>query len=311
MYIRHPALQTVMASARLRRLGKNPMIGASREHLLDGGSGIRLSGLHAPVAEKRAKGLVILLHGWEGSVNSTYMLSCGRYLFRHDFAVFRINYRDHGDSHHLNKGLFYATRLEEVYRAVEQAARLSNGLPVFLAGFSLGGNFALRIARLCRERPIPGLAHIVSISPVLDPDKATDRIDGNPLLLFYFMKKWKQSLNRKQRLFPDRYDFTDILRLGSIREMTDALLERYSDYPDTATYFRGYGVRERNLAQIPVPTTVVTAADDPVIPVADFYRLRTPATVDLIIHDRGGHNGFIDSLLGSTWYDRFMLGLFS
>ena len=309
-YLKHPALQTVLASIRLRRLGGNPMLQAARHHIIDAGDGIRLSGFYSPVNNRPSRGLCILLHGWEGSSDSTYVLSCGQYLYNHDFEVFRLNYRDHGDSHHLNQGLFYATLLEEVYLAVLQAARLSPEAPVFLAGFSLGGNFALRVARRSLANGVSPLKQVVSISPVLDPDKATDRIDNNPFLLAYFIKKWKRSLRRKQHLFPGQYDFREVLNHKTIRGMTDLLLNHYTDYPDTRTYFRSYGIYGHDLADIEIPTAIITAADDPVIPIEDFHHLKTAPSTNLFIHAQGGHNGFMDSVLGPAWYDRFMLDIF-
>jgi len=311
LLLKHPTLQTVLASIGLRKWGGNPMLKAAQYHILDAGDGIRLSGFYSPIKDKPSQGLCILLHGWEGSADSTYVLSCGRYLHKHGYDVFRLNYRDHGDSLHLNKGLFYATLLEEVFQAVGQAARLSSSAPVFLVGFSLGGNFALRIARRSLANGTSPLKQVISISPVLDPDKATDRIDGNPFLLAYFMKKWERSLRRKQRLFPGLYDFKDVLNRKTIRGMTDLLLSRYTDYPDTKTYFRSYGIYGHDLADIQIPTTIITAVDDPVIPIEDFHNLKTAPSIDLFIHKKGGHNGFIDSVLGPAWYDRLMLNKFS
>ena len=103
--------------------------------------------------------------------------------------VFRLNFRDHGPSHHLNTGIFYAVLLDEVFDAVSQICAAQYPAPTFLAGFSLGGNFALRIARRCATHPIPGLAQVVGISPVLDPYKTTDHIDNNRFILKYFLKK--------------------------------------------------------------------------------------------------------------------------
>jgi predicted alpha/beta-fold hydrolase len=96
------------------------------------------------------------LHGWEGSVDSTYLQRCGRSLYRHGYDIFRLNFRDHGDSHHLNSGIFYAVLLEEVYQAVIQAAEFARGGPVFMIGFSLGGNFVLRILGKCVNGFITG-----------------------------------------------------------------------------------------------------------------------------------------------------------
>jgi len=92
--------------------------------------------------------------------------------------------------------------------------------------------------------------------------------------------------------------------------MTDLLLRRYSDYPDTLTYFRSYGVYQGDIADIQIPTAIIAAADDPVIPIEDFHNLKTAPSTNLFIHKKGGHNGFIDSVLGPAWYDRYMLRKF-
>ena len=182
-----------------------------RETILTTVEGIRLLGFMSRQPRTHHKGLVILLHGWEGSSESTYIRTTGRFLFRRGFDVFRLNLRDHGPSHHLNTGIFYAVLLDEVVDAVRQISEAENGKPVCLVGFSLGGNFALRIAKKCALQPITGLKQVVAVSPVLDPDKATDRIDNSRFILKYFLKKWRRSLAIKQRLYPQHYDFTGIM----------------------------------------------------------------------------------------------------
>jgi predicted alpha/beta-fold hydrolase len=182
---------------------------------------------------------------------------------------------------------------------------------VFLAGFSLGGNFALRIARRCTDHPIPGLNRVVSISPVLDPDKATDRIDANPFILRYFLKKWRRSLSTKQRLFPNQYDFSGLLKIDTIREMTERLLIRYSPYDGATAYFKKYTLLNGYLQDITIPTTIITARDDPIIPVEDFYGLHTSPATRLIIQPYGGHNGFLESWRLNGWYERVMADWFS
>ena len=217
--------------------------------------------------------MVMLLHGWEGSVGSAYILSAGKHFFENGYSVFRLNFRDHGNSHHLNEGLFYATLTDEVFQAVQQASAIEDGLNFFLVGFSLGGNYALRIGHICAKEPIKNLRHIVSISPVIDPDKATGAIDGNLMIRKYFLSKWRRSLTLKQKLFPGKYDFGDIISLNSCRSITDRLIESYSSYKDAAEYFRGYTITGDTISGITVPTTIIASKDDPVIPVCDFYAL--------------------------------------
>ena len=307
-FVRHPFLQTVLASSKIRKLGHNPLVAATREMILETRDKIRLVGQYTP--HPQAKGLVILLNGWLGSSDSTYIVSTGKYLFQNGYSVFRLNYRDHGDSHHLNQELFYATLLGEVFECVQQAALLENNKPAFLAGFSLGGNFALRIARQCTTESICRLKHIISISPVLDPDKTTDAIDTEKIIGAYFKRKWRKSLLKKQALFPDKYDFDDILKNGNIRVMTEMLIKGYSPYENARQYFNSYSIKHDALMAVPVPTTIITAKDDPIIPAEDFSRLKLNTKTNLVIHPHGGHNGFIEGIRLNTWYERYMVDLF-
>ena len=287
------------------------MLEVAREVILNPIEDVRLQGFYSRQPNGQAKGLVMLLHGWEGSVESAYILGTGKFLYKNEFSVFRLNYRDHGNSQHLNPGLFYAVLLDEVFNAVRQVSEFESELPFYLVGFSMGGNFVLRIARKCAESPIDNLPHVMSISPVLDPEKSTYAIDDVPLLRHYFRKKWQRSLQKKQACFPDLYDFNEVLALDTIAKMTDLMIERYSDYKNASDYFRDYAVLDDALVNMPVPTTIITAKDDPIIPVDDFYELKLNSLTELIIHSYGGHNGFLETLSGEAWYERKMIEVFN
>jgi len=302
-WLRNGHLQTFLASSGFRARGPNPMLEAARDVLLEAGGGVRLLGSHSPQRPSAPKGLVILLHGWEGSIDSTYMRCTGRALYRRGYEIFRLNFRDHGRSHHLNSGIFYAARLPEVFEAVRQAALFSGGRPVFLIGFSLGANFALRVALGCGRDPITGLAHVVAVSPVLDPDESTSRADRHPVIRRYFMKKWRRSLRNKQTLFPSLYDFGPLLKLKTIQATTEALLKCTGDYPSARDYFRAYTLTGDALSGLPLPATLLTAADDPIIPVRDFRRLRLPSSARLVICRHGGHNGFLEGIRLQSRYE--------
>jgi len=308
--LRNGHLQTFLASSGFRARGPNPMIEAARDVILEAGDGIRLLGSYSPHPGAAPKGLVVLLHGWEGSIGSTYVLCTGRALFRRGYEVFRLNFRDHGRSHHLNRGIFYAVLLDEVFDAVAQVAAGAAGRNVFLAGFSLGGNFALRIARRCASHPIPNLRQVVAVSAALDPELSTARADHHPLIRRYFLKKWRRSLAIKQQLFPDLYDFSDILRLQTLREITDALLERYSPYASARDYFQAYSLTDAALQSIAVPTTLLTAQDDPIIPVRDYHELQANEMTRVVVEPHGGHNGFLEGLRLRSRYEEWLADMF-
>ena len=102
------------------------------EHIIDAGNGVRLLGFYSENKTRPARGLVLLLHGWEGSSDSSYMCHTAARLLNAGFNVFRLNFRDHGDTHHMNEGLFHSCRLEEVVNAAREIEKKFPA-PVFMA----------------------------------------------------------------------------------------------------------------------------------------------------------------------------------
>ena len=295
----------MLASLGLRARGSGAVLGCSRRQILQVADRVRLLGFHTPHRAPRAR--VILLHGWEGSSDSTYIRTTAGKLHRAGCDIFRLNLRDHGPSHHLNQGIFLAVNLDEVAEAVTLAAAQTPHLPVYLCGFSLGGNFALRIAARWADAAPANLRRVTAVSPAIDPCHATVRIDRNPALLWYFRRKWRRSLRRKERLFPLRYDFSDLSPRMNLMQMTEQLIPRLSGYPNARAYLAAYAVSPAVYGRIRVPTTVITAADDPVVPLEDLLSLPDNAAVERIVHAHGGHNGFIDAGLRATWYEGWLV----
>ena len=114
----------------------------------------------------------------------------------------------------------------------------------------------------------------------------------------------------KQQLFPDVYDFSELLSLSTIQAVTDHMLDSFSDYKSASDYFKAYSIVNNAIEDLPVPTTIIAAADDPIIPVEDFYQLKLNHRTQLIIHTYGGHNGFIDGFFLKSWYEQKLADLF-
>ena len=181
-----------------------------------------------------------------------------------------------------------------------------NCLPLAIAGFSLGGNFALRVALRAPQAGIP-LAYALAVCPAISPSDAMNAIERAPWFYeAYFLRKWRRSLLTKQRAFPQATLFSPDDMRGSLRELTRALVLRHTSYPSIEAYFDAYSIAGDRLSTMHVPTTILTAADDPIIPVEHFRNLQLPACVELDIAPSGGHCGFIRSLALTSWTEDYI-----
>jgi len=305
LFFRNTHIQTAFGSLHLRAAGKNEMLEAAEENIVPAGDGARLLGYHSRQKGKQPPGMIIIIHGWEGSSDSTYMLSTGRFFYRLGYDVFRLNLRDHGNSHYLNKGMFHGALTDEAVGAVREIALKQPDIPCYLIGFSLGGNFALRIALRQSFAPIPNLKMVFSISPAIDPYKATLAIDKGPAAYRrYFMAKWKRSLLQKQKCFPDIYNFDSVLHHKKLMALTEAIMAWYPEFHDYRQYFNIYTLTGNALAALEMPTFIIMAQDDPAVPVEDFYHLPANPHLHLYIQRFGGHCGFIDPFPFGCWYER-------
>ncbi|MES2683046.1 MAG: alpha/beta fold hydrolase [Pseudomonadota bacterium] len=268
------------------------------------GQPVQLTGWHTP--QPAARSLVVLIHGWEGSHDSSYLYGLACTLHRAGHALFRLNLRDHGSTHHgLNEGMFHSARLAEVLGAIRQVQALHDAaLPLQVVGFSLGGNFALRVGL---QGPQAGVtpALCVGISPALNPGSTLRAIDEGPALINrYFLDKWRKTMSAKAAAFPGRYDFSAQQRLRNFTEITRAFVTAHTEYPDLDTYLAQYTLRPAQLLDSPTPLAILTAEDDSVCPPADFEGLSTGAGLrHYIATGRGGHCGFIHNWRLESWAD--------
>lgn len=310
--LRNPHLQGIASRLPSRRVrieqASRVLHDNGRSVLLQGGDALLLGWLSQQSrTTPSARPLVVLIHGWEGSSDSLYLLATAIEAYHAGFDVLRLNLRDHGDSHHLNPELFHSCRDEEVALAVLDAVHRLQPSALALAGFSLGGNFAMRVA--LRLQGVP-LRQVVAVCPVISPPATLRALETGPLLYRrYFLHKWKESLQRKAALHPEQFRDDQWRRLSSLTALTAHFVAQHTDYPSLLDYLQGYAMTEAKLAALPVPTHVLVAADDPVIPVDDWLAVTKPPQLTLEVSPFGGHCGFVSNWALDGWSERRVVEL--
>ena len=308
--LRHKHVQSLLAGwpwrQRWLRHRSAALLAASNEEIVDCGDGVRLLG-HFSAQLSSPRGLAILLHGWEGSAEANYVVSVGGLLYEAGFAVFRLNFRDHGETFALNRELFHSCRIDEVVGAVAAITSRHPAERTFVVGHSLGGNFALRAAARAPALGIE-LTKVVAVCPVIRPSSTMRALeDGLWAYRWYFLRRWRRSLEAKAACFPELYDFGDLRRFPTLTTTTEFFATRYAGFPDLGSYLNGYAITGEALARLAVPAKIIAAADDPVIPIADLADLAAPPALSIEVFARGGHCAFLEDYRLQSWVDRAVL----
>ena len=97
---------------------------------------------HQP--ESTARGQVVLLHGLEGSSEAGYFKSLAQAALLRGFGVHRSNMRTCGDTESLSETMYHSGLTSDTRFILERIRETKEG-PLFVVGFSLGGNVALSL----------------------------------------------------------------------------------------------------------------------------------------------------------------------
>jgi len=241
---------------------------------------------------------LVTLHGLEGSSDSHYMLGMADKGVRRGFNVIRLNQRNCGGTEHLSDGLYHSGLTEDVLAVLTELAEV-DGLPtIAVAGYSLGGNLALRLAGTLGASAPPWLRAVCAVSPTLELGACMDAMERlrNRLYEWDFMRSLRKRIRLKAQLHPDRYDVSGLWRIRSIRAFDDRFTAPHYGFTNAADYYYR-AASMRVVDQIRVPALVITAEDDPFIPVDPFRDPKVTGNlhITLCVTRHGGHCGFIEA----------------
>jgi predicted alpha/beta-fold hydrolase len=243
----------------------------------------------------------LLVHGLGGCYLSPYMQRMTQRMRDMGTRVFRMDLRGAGAGIRLAQRLYNAACSGDVRAAAEYISQLAPESPLWVIGFSLGGNLVLNFASETNANPLPAVRAVVAVAPPIDLERSAELMDQQPLYSAYYVRQLVQQVLRHQRLFPHlpRVHFPPRLTLRDFDEIYTAPRGKY---PNALAYYQ-HASAYPNIAAIQVPTFILTARDDPFIAVEPFENLHAASQVEVQISRWGGHLGFLgpDGRGGIRW----------
>jgi predicted alpha/beta-fold hydrolase len=241
---------------------------------------------------------VVLWHGIEGSSDSVYMIATAHKAFGAGFNVVRMNLRTCGGTEHLTPTLYHGG-LSEDLRAIVKELIVRDGLSrLLLIGFSLGGNMVLKLAGEYSDHCPKEIIAVCAISPSVDLDASGNSICQRSNWIYHrdFVRRLKNRIRLKGKLYPEVYDISELHLIQTIREFDERFTSVVHGFINAADYYDKASAL-RVMDKIRVPTLIIHAQDDPFIP---FAPLRDPSVganpyILLLGPERGGHVAFVSA----------------
>ena len=270
---------------------------ASQQLLIDIGNGDKLScEVSTPRNWKDDNKTIVMIHGLGGSHTSGYMVRMARKLYKKGNKVVRVNLRGCGSGKGLSKLPYCAGNSDDILKVLQAIKKETPHSPIFVIGFSLGANTALKLAGELGPDAEGLVKTFIAICPPFDLEHTVRLIEKKEHHYYhqYYLKSiLEQSVPWTTEKFQSIYEFDDKITGPSW------------GFSGADDYYRKCSSRDF-LNRICVTSHILTAEDDPFVSLDDLKNIPISSQVHLWTTKHGSHMGFI----GRTkflWLDHLLL----
>ncbi len=305
--LRNPHVLTILANFAVRRLDTVRFPVTERLYQTDPDAQVLV---HEQRPEQPASAEIVMVHGLEGSSEAGYIRSMSQLALENGYAVHRKNMRSCGGTEALCKTMYHAGLTSDTLEVI-RSIRRERGNPVYLIGYSLGGNVALKLAGELGDAA-KGLLHgVIAVSTPIDLAASVRKMSRRENWLYEsrFLSRLKERIRRRSESLPGVYDIARLDTCRSVYEFDDRITAPFFGFGTADNY---YATQSSNhyLHRIQVPALLIQAKDDPLIPfeIYENEAIGRNPHIRLLATEHGGHLGFISRTPPRFWVDRAILG---
>lgn len=243
---------------------------------------------------------VVLIHGLGGSEQSRYMVRMARKLYERGERAVRINLRGCGSGKGLSKRPYCAGNSSDILHVLKNLKEESPDSDLYLIGFSLGGNIALKLAGELSESGENLIKTVIAVCPPFDLKQTMLSIQQKKNFLYhgYYLK---QMLHQAGAWVAKK--------VQSIYEFDNHVTAPLWGFSGANDYYEKCSCVQF-LNQITIPSHLICAEDDPFISLDHLKNASISSKVNLWKTRYGSHMGFLGRTRDSwsfQWMDQLLL----
>ncbi|TWT39119.1 YheT family hydrolase [Blastopirellula retiformator] len=268
---------------------------AAEQHQVELADGDKIV-LHddAPEGWRDGDRTALLIHGLGGCHTSPYLVRIAARLNDLGVRTFRMDLRGCGAGMKLAKKPFHAGCSDDAAAAVQFIHTLCPSSPCTAIGFSLGGNVVLKLGGEVGTGVCGGLDSIFSVAPPIDLAHCCANMSRglNRLYDRDFVRRLIRRVELQKEYDEEAANFRFLRRPRRIVEFDAEYTAPKAGFGSVNEYYEKASAGPL-LSQIAMPTHILTAGDDPIVPREIFAKYPRSPLVMLEVTSHGGHLGFL------------------
>jgi predicted alpha/beta-fold hydrolase len=258
-------------------------------------------GLEIDVPQGDARGTLLMVHGMGGSARSRYMFDLAEHAQQGGWVAVRMNLRNCGGTEHRSRTLYNAgqsTDVDRVLQFLDEDGRFPR--PHAVAGFSLGGNIALRHAGITASSTSADA--YIGINAPIDLAKCLEALElpRNHFYHYHFVLKLCSHLRQLARVRPLAGPLPVASRIRTLRRFDGLFTAPDAGYPSAEDYYEKASATQ-HLSSISRPTLVICSRNDPFVPFGMYQSHRGHSAIQFLHPRAGGHCGYWQRGRPSFW----------
>lgn len=234
----------------------------------------------------------LLVHGLGGCHRSLYVSRLAHKLWDRGWRTLRMDMRGFGAGSLEARHHTHAGRWQDVASVIEATLVPQSSLAV--VGFSMGANQLLKLLGCADAALIGKIERAIAVAPPLRLWECAATLDRglNRIYDWSFVKTLKRQVQHRRQV-PGFVEPKGHGQLpGSLRAFDSIWTAPLSGFRSIDEYY-DLASAVHDLDRITVPTLIVSADDDPLLPQSMFADLKLPPHVKHIETRGGGHLGYI------------------
>lgn len=238
--------------------------------------------------------VALLVHGLGGSYLSGYMQRGAKNLSAHGIRVFRMDLRGCGAGVGLARHICHAGRSGDVGAVLADIQQRCGSSPTVVIGFSMGANMVLKLAGEWGGTPPANVVGVMAVSPPVDLQTCCTQMQQSARGFYdrMFVRGLRQYLAIRQRYTPNADPLIVPRSVRRLREFDAHITAPYSGFRSVDDYY-AQASSGPYLRHISLPTLILTATDDPIVPAASIEQAPVSRHVQVVVASGGGHLGYV------------------